>query len=694
MSEPAAPEDARRQHAALAEEIRAHDRRYYQDDAPEVSDAEYDVLRQRLISLEAEYPDLATPDSPTQTVGAAPASGFGKIVHARPMLSLGNAFSQDDVSDFIQRVRRFLNLGESEEVAINAEPKIDGLSASIRYEGGKLIQAATRGDGREGENVTANILTISDIPESLPAGAPDVFEVRGEVYMAKTAFQALNEAQAAAEKPIYANPRNAAAGSLRQLDASVTAERNLSFFAYSWGELSALPADTQSGVLEALDSWGFTVNPLTRICRNVEEIMALYGEIETARGTLDYDIDGVVYKVDRLDWQERLGYVSRSPRFAIAHKFPAEKAVTLLRGIDIQVGRTGSLTPVARLEPVTVGGVVVSNATLHNEDEIARKDVRIGDTVTIQRAGDVIPQILGHLPDKRPTDAEPYVFPEICPACGSAALREVRDNGELDVRRRCTGGLICPAQAVERLKHFVSRNAFDIEGLGTKQIEAFYETGEIMAPGDIFTLQARNGVLKLEEREGFGELSVRNLFDAIDARRQIGIERFLFALGIRNIGQQTARLLSSNYLTLESLLAAVERAAEGGRESEAWSELTGIDGIGDTAISALSGFIAEPHNRDVLGRLLAEITVIPFEAPSQESPVAGKTVVFTGTLETMTRDEAKARAEGLGAKVFGSVSKKTDFLVAGPGAGSKAKKAADLGVATLTEQEWLEMIAV
>lgn len=694
MSEPAAPEDARRQHAALAEEIRAHDRRYYQDDAPEVSDAEYDVLRQRLISLEAEYPDLATPDSPTQTVGAAPASGFGKIVHACPMLSLGNAFSQDDVSDFIQRVRRFLNLGESEEVAINAEPKIDGLSASIRYEGGKLIQAATRGDGREGENVTANILTISDIPESLPAGAPNVFEVRGEVYMAKTAFQALNEAQAAAEKPIYANPRNAAAGSLRQLDASVTAERNLSFFAYSWGELSALPADSQSGVLEALDSWGFTVNPLTRICRNVEEIMALYGEIETARGALDYDIDGVVYKVDRLDWQERLGYVSRSPRFAIAHKFPAEKAVTLLRGIDIQVGRTGSLTPVARLEPVTVGGVVVSNATLHNEDEIARKDVRIGDTITIQRAGDVIPQILGHLPDKRPTDAEPYVFPEICPACGSAALQEVRDNGELDVRRRCTGGLICPAQAVERLKHFVSRNAFDIEGLGTKQIEAFYETGEIMAPGDIFTLQARNGVLKLEEREGFGELSVRNLFDAIDARRQIGIERFLFALGIRNIGQQTARLLSSNYLTLESLLAAVERAAEGGRESEAWSELTGIDGIGDTAISALSGFIAEPHNRDVLGRLLAEITVIPFEAPSQESPVAGKTVVFTGTLETMTRDEAKARAEGLGAKVSGSVSKKTDFLVAGPGAGSKAKKAADLGVATLTEQEWLEMIAV
>lgn len=692
MSEPAT-EQARLEHEKLVVEIRAHDQRYYQDDAPEVTDAEYDALRQRLIELEAAHPDLVTPDSPTQTVGAAPASGFGKIVHARPMLSLGNAFSEEDVADFIQRIRRFLNLDEADEVAINAEPKIDGLSASIRYENGRLVQAATRGDGREGENVTENILTIDDIPRKLPEGAPEVFEVRGEVYMAKPAFQALNETQAAAEKQIYANPRNAAAGSLRQLDAAITASRKLSFFAYSWGEVSALPAETQSGVLEALDRWGFTVNPRTRICRNVEEIMALYRDIETARGSLDYDIDGVVYKVDRLDWQDRLGYVSRSPRFAIAHKFPAEKAVTILRGIDIQVGRTGSLTPVARLEPVTVGGVVVSNATLHNEDEIARKDVRVGDTVTVQRAGDVIPQILGHLPDKRPPDAVPYVFPEICPACGSAATREVRDNGELDVRRRCTGGLICPAQAVERLKHFVSRNAFDIEGLGARQIEMFHETGEIMTPGDIFTLRARNSVLKLEEREGFGELSVRNLFDAIDVRREIGIERFLFALGIRNIGQQTARLLSANYLTLDALLETVNRAAEGGRDSEAWLELTGIDGIGDTAISALAGFVAEPHNRDVLNRLLSEITVIPFEAPSRESPVAGKTVVFTGTLETMTRDEAKARAESLGAKVSGSVSKKTDYLVAGPGAGSKAKKAADLGVATLTEQEWLDLIA-
>lgn len=693
MSKPA-PENARLEHARLSGEIRAHDRHYYQDDAPSISDAEYDDLRQRLITLEAAYPDLVTAGSPTQNVGAAPAAGFGKIVHAKPMLSLGNAFSEEDVADFIQRVRRFLNLAEEEKVAINAEPKIDGLSASIRYEGGKLVQAATRGDGREGENVTANILTIADIPEHLPDGAPGTFEVRGEVYMAKTAFQALNEAQAAADKQIYANPRNAAAGSLRQLDASVTATRKLSFFAYSWGEVSTLPCETQSGVLDTLDSWGFSVNPLTRVCLSVEEIMELYRDIEQVRASLDYDIDGVVYKVDRLDWQDRLGYVSRSPRFAVAHKFPAEKAVTLLQGIDIQVGRTGSLTPVARLAPVTVGGVVVSNATLHNEDEIARKDVRIGDTVTVQRAGDVIPQILGHLPDKRPLDAEPYVFPEICPACGSAAVREIRENGDLDVRRRCTGGLICPAQAVERLKHFVSRNAFDIEGLGTKQIEMFFAAGEIMTPADIFALRARNNVLKLEDREGFGEQSVRNLLDAIDVRRQIGIERFLFALGIRNIGQQTARLLSANYLSLDALLAMVNKAVEEGRDGATWTELTGIDGIGDTAISALTGFVAEPHNRDVLDRLIAEIDVLPFKAPSQESPVAGKTVVFSGTLETMTRDEAKARAETLGAKVSGSVSGKTDYLIAGPGAGSKAKKAADLGVTTLTEQEWLDLIAV
>lgn len=666
---------------------------YHGGDQPIMTDAEFDALFRELQDLEKEHPDLAAADSPTSTVGAAPASGFGKVQHARPMLSLGNAFSEEDVADFVQRVRRFLNLDAGEAVAINAEPKIDGLSASLRYEKGKLVQGATRGDGREGENVTANLMTVADIPQTLPAGVPEVFEVRGEVYMSKTAFQALNEAQAAAEKQIYANPRNAAAGSLRQLDAAITATRKLSFFAYSWGEVSELPAETQSGVLEAFRGWGFTVNPLTRLCRSVEEIMDLYREIEAERGELDYDIDGVVYKVDRLDWQDRLGYVSRSPRFAIAHKFPAEKAMTVLNGIDIQVGRTGSLTPVARLEPVTVGGVVVSNATLHNEDEIARKDIRVGDTVIVQRAGDVIPQILGFLPEKRPADSAPFEFPEVCPACGSHAVRDVRETGEIDVRRRCTGGLICPAQAVERLKHFVSRNGFDIEGLGQKQIEAFYETGEIMAPADIFTLRERNDRLKLEERDGFGELSVRNLFDAIDERRKIGMDRFLNALGIRNIGQQTARVLAANYLTMKALLDVAGRAAEEGPESEAWTEMTNIDGIGNTAVAALTGFLSEPHNRDVLDRLLDQVTVTDFAAPSQDSPVAGKTVVFTGTLEAMTRDEAKVRAEALGAKVSGSVSKKTDYLVAGPGAGSKAKKAADLGVATLTEQEWLELIS-
>jgi len=666
---------------------------YHGGDQPIMTDAEFDALFRELQDLENEHPELAAADSPTATVGAAPASGFGKVQHARPMLSLGNAFSEEDVADFVQRIRRFLNLDAGEEVAINAEPKIDGLSASLRYEKGKLVQGATRGDGREGENVTANLMTVADIPQTLPAGVPEIFEVRGEVYMSKTAFQALNEAQAAAEKQIYANPRNAAAGSLRQLDASITATRKLSFFAYSWGEVSELPAETQSGVLEAFRGWGFTVNPLTRLCRSVEEIMDLYREIEAERGELDYDIDGVVYKVDRLDWQDRLGYVSRSPRFAIAHKFPAEKAMTVLNGIDIQVGRTGSLTPVARLEPVTVGGVVVSNATLHNEDEIARKDIRVGDTVIVQRAGDVIPQILGFLPEKRPADSTPFEFPEVCPACGSHAVRDVRETGEIDVRRRCTGGLICPAQAVERLKHFVSRNGFDIEGLGQKQIEAFYETGEIMAPADIFTLRERNDRLKLEERDGFGELSVRNLFDAIDERREISMDRFLNALGIRNIGQQTARVLAANYLTMKALLDVAGRAAEEGPESEAWTEMTNIDGIGNTAVAALTGFLSEPHNRDVLDRLLDQVTVTDFAAPSQDSPVAGKTVVFTGTLEAMTRDEAKARAEALGAKVSGSVSKKTDYLVAGPGAGSKAKKAADLGVATLTEQEWLELIS-
>lgn len=686
------PVEARLRHAQLSNQVRAANAAYHGGDQPLMSDADFDTKFRELQALEADHPDLATDDSPTRTVGAAPAAGFGKVVHARPMLSLGNAFSEDDVAEFLQRIRRFLNLAEGEAVEINAEPKIDGLSASLRYEDGALVQGATRGDGSEGENVTANLKTIADIPHHLPDGAPGTFEVRGEVYMSKTAFRALNDAQEAAGRPVYANPRNAAAGSLRQLDSTITATRKLSYFAYSWGEVSELPSDRQSGVLDVLDGWGFTVNPLTRLCSNVEEIMALYREIEAQRATLDYDIDGVVYKVDRLDWQDRLGFVSRSPRFAIAHKFPAEKATTLLRAIDIQVGRTGSLTPVARLEPVTVGGVVVSNATLHNEEEIARKDVRVGDTVMIQRAGDVIPQVLGFVPEKRPASAVPYQFPETCPACGSLATRDRRENGELDVRRRCTGGLICPAQAVERLKHFVSRNAFDIEGLGIRQIEAFYAAGEITMPAHIFTLQSRNETLKLEERDGFGALSVKNLFAAIEARSSIGLDRFLFALGIRNIGQQTARLLATNYLTWQSLHVAILKAAAEGAESEAWQELTGIDGIGDTAIRALTEFVAEPQNEAALTELLAEITIEDFAAPSQDSPVAGKTLVFTGSLEAMTRDEAKARAESLGAKVSGSVSKKTDILVAGPGAGSKAKKAADLGITTLTEQEWLDLI--
>lgn len=686
------PEQARDRHRRLAARIHAANRAYYTASKPLMTDAAYDAEFRELQALEAEHPELLTPDSPSQRVGAAPAAGFAKVRHARPMLSLGNAFSEEDVAEFLKRIRRFLSLDDETELAISAEPKIDGLSASLRYEQGRLVQGATRGDGQEGEDITRNLLTLEDIPEVLQGDVPEVFEVRGEVYMSKPAFQALNDAQQEAGKPAYANPRNAASGSLRQLDPAITARRKLNFFAYSWGEVAALPAETQSGVLQALSAWGFTVNPLTRTCTTLEQIMGFYRDVETRRGALDYDIDGVVYKVDRLDWQDRLGYVSRSPRFAVAHKFPAEQASTILRGIDIQVGRTGALTPVARLEPVTVGGVVVSNATLHNEDEIRRKDVRIGDTVTLQRAGDVIPQITGVVLDRRPEGTEPFVFPETCPVCGSHAVRDVRASGELDVVRRCSGGLICTAQAMERLKHFVSRNAFDIEGLGAKQIEMFFTAGEITSPAEIFTLEARNDDLKLQERDGFGETSVAKLFAAIDERRAIPLERFLFALGIRHVGQTTARTLAATYLTLDALLAAL-KAAVADPEGEAYAELEGIDGIGPTVVRELLEFMAEAHNRTVLDDLLAQLREVePFDAPAQDSPVAGKTVVFTGTLEAMTRDEAKARAESLGARVSGSVSKKTDILVAGPGAGSKAKKAAELGITTLTEQEWLELI--
>lgn len=686
-------EQARARHRKLAARINAANKAYYTASKPLMTDAAYDAEFQELQALEAEHPELLTPDSPSQRVGAAPAAGFAKVRHARPMLSLGNAFSEEDVAEFLKRIRRFLSLDDDTELAICAEPKIDGLSASLRYENGRLVQGATRGDGQEGEDITRNLLTLDDIPETLKGDAPAVFEVRGEVYMSKPAFQALNDSQLEAGKPAYANPRNAASGSLRQLDAAITARRRLNFFAYSWGEVEALPASTQSGVLKVLEDWGFTVNPLTRTCTRLDGIMDFYRDVESRRGALDYDIDGVVYKVDRLDWQDRLGYVSRSPRFAIAHKFPAEQASTILHGIDIQVGRTGALTPVARLEPVTVGGVVVSNATLHNEDEIRRKDVRIGDTVTLQRAGDVIPQIVGVVADRRPAGTEPYMFPETCPVCGSHAVRDVRASGELDVVRRCSGGLICTAQAMERLKHFVSRNAFDIEGLGAKQIEMFFAAGEITTPAEIFTLESRNDDLKLEERDGFGDTSVKKLFDAINERRTIPLDRFLFALGIRHVGQTTARTLAATYLTLDALLDAL-KAAVTDPEGEAFAELEGIDGIGPTVVRELLEFMAEAHNRTVLDDLLAQLRdVEPFEAPAQDSPVAGKVVVFTGSLEAMTRDEAKARAESLGARVSGSVSKKTDILVAGPGAGSKAKKAAELEIRTLTEQEWLELIS-
>jgi DNA ligase (NAD+) len=688
------PVQAKAELKRLAAEIAVHDRSYYQDDAPSVSDAAYDALRQRNTAIEARFPDLIRPDSPSRRVGAAPAVKFAKVRHAVPMLSLGNVFQDEEVVEFANRVRRFLGLSGDEALAFTAEPKIDGLSCSLRYEGGHLVNGATRGDGFEGEDVTANVRTIAEIPEKLHGKRiPAVCEVRGEIYMSHADFFALNERQAAAGKPVFANPRNSAAGSLRQLDPAITAQRPLKFFAYAWGEMSDMPQDAQFGMLQWFAARGFPVNPLTRLTWSVEEMLAVYRDIEMRRATLDYDIDGVVYKVDRLDLQERLGFVSRSPRWATAHKFPAEQATTILRGIDIQVGRTGALTPVARLEPVTVGGVVVTNATLHNEDEIARKDVRIGDTVRIQRAGDVIPQVLGVVLEKRPQpEPEPYAFPKVCPVCGSHAVREVNPRtGKEDVVRRCTGGLICAAQRVERLKHFASRLAFDIEGLGDKQIELFYERGWIKEPADIFTLEARNRSIKLEEEEGFGELSVRNLLAAIAAQRRVPLNRLIFALGIRHVGETNAKLLARHYGSIEALRNGVAAAAEG-QESEAYQELNAVEGIGDVVADAIVEFFKEPHNREALDRLLEQVTVEPMEETRRDSPVAGKTVVFTGSLEQMTRDEAKAMAERLGAKVAASVSKKTDYVVAGPGAGSKLDKAREAGVAVLTEDEWFALV--
>ncbi len=684
-------EDAKAEHAALAEEIRRHDRLYYQEDAPVVSDADYDALRRRLLALEAVYPELVTPDSPSQTVGAAPAAGFAKVTHARPMLSLDNAFTAEDVHDFIDRIRRFLGLDAEEPVALVAEPKIDGLSASARFEQGRFVLGATRGDGVVGEDITANLRQVVDFPETLAGrDLPEVFEVRGEVYLPKSRFAALNAAQEEAGKPPYANPRNAAAGSLRQLDPTITAARRLRFFAYGWGEASALAADTQWGMMEWLQAAGFSVNPMARHCGGVAQALALHAEVEAGRAGLDYDIDGVVYKVDRLDWQGRLGFSGRNPRWATAHKFPAEKARTELLGIDLQVGRTGALTPVARLKPVTVGGVVVSNATLHNEEYIAEKDIRVGDTVVIQRAGDVIPQVLAVVAEARRKGARRYKMPEVCPVCGSHAVREFNANlGKLDAVRRCTGGLVCPAQAKERLKHFVARDAFDIDGLGTKQIEAFFDDGIVTRPDQIFTLAAReeSGEIALKDREGFGATSVANLFAAIEARREIALERFIHALGIRHVGQTTARLLARTYGTLDGLLDAMKAAED--RDGEAYQELLAVDGVGQVMADAVIEFFAEEHNREAVAALAAEVEAIPFEAPAGESAVAGKTVVFTGTLEKMTRSEAKSRAEALGAKVSGSVSKKTDIVIAGPGAGTKLKKAEELGVTVMTEQEWL-----
>ena len=677
---------ARREIARLSALINRADDDYYRKDAPQLSDGDYDALRQRLAAIEERYGDLVLATSPSRRVGAAPSEKFGKVVHAVPMLSLGNAFSDGDVVEFAARIRRFLNLPEDVRLAFTAEPKIDGLSISLRYEAGRLVMAATRGDGSEGENVTANVRTIGDIPQAVRAkDFPGVFEVRGEIFMDHKDFARLNDKQSQQGGKVFANPRNAAAGSLRQLDAAITAERPLRFFAYAWGEVERLPGATQMEIFEAFGRWGFPVNDLTRLCAGVDDLLAHYRRIELARSGLSYDIDGVVYKVNRLDYQDRLGFVSRAPRWAIAHKFPAEKAYTVLEGIDIQVGRTGALTPVARLAPVTVGGVVVSNATLHNEDEIARKGLRIGDTVVVQRAGDVIPQVVSFVPEKRPADAVPYEFPGQCPVCQSKTDTE-------GVVRRCTGGLICPAQRVERLKHFVSRNAFDIEGLGEKAIEEFFQDGLIRGPADIFTLAARDGAAlkKLKDREGWGETSARNLFSSIDERRSIGFDRFIYALGIRHIGETTGRILARIYGTPQALEEAMLEA--GNRESEAWSDLVNIDGIGAVAAGALADFFAEAHNLDVYHGLCAQVTAEPVAEVATDTPVAGKTIVFTGKLERMSRDEAKAMAERMGAKVAGSVSKKTDLVVAGPGAGSKIKKAESLGIETINEDQWFELV--
>ena len=771
--------EARAEIDRLAGAIRAADRAYYQDDAPDMSDADYDTLRQRLSAIEAQFPHLADGDSPSRTVGASPGSGFGKVRHLKPMLSLDNLFSDDDAAGFIERVRRFLNLSEAEEIAVTAEPKIDGLSVSLLYEKGELACAATRGDGAVGEDVTANIRTLRDIPSTLtpsptPGRIPDRIEVRGEIYMTLPDFEAFRDSEVAAGRRRPANPRNAAAGSLRQKDPAVTAARPLRFFAYTWGFTSEPFAATQTQAVQQFAAWGLPVNPEMKRAQGLEAMLAVYRDIEVRRAILGYDIDGVVYKVDRLDWQDRLGFVSRSPRWAAAHKFPAQQAMTQLLDIDIQVGRTGKLAPVARLKPVTVGGVVVSNATLHNEDEIARLGVMINDWVIVQRAGDVIPQIVRVVADRRPADARRYHFPHTCPSCGSQAVRGGGEAGE-EVDRRCTGGLICPAQAVERLKHFVSRRALDIDGLGARQIEEFFAAGVVTAPHHIFCLDERiaeAGLPPLDGWDGYGETSAGNLREAIARARTQPLERFINALGIRHIGETNALLLARHFGSFEALREAAGRAAgqrsneayrrlealagvgpgardrlldaaaslpvhapgssedqleaqlscvpglnrtaraalagaygdwtqfrhgmlsaASGRPGEDLAALGAISGFGEVAAEALVDFFAEPHNREILDELARRITITPYrQADVSGSPIAGLSVVFTGSLEAMTREEAKQRALSMGAKVQGSVSRKTDLLVAGPGAGSKLAEAEKYGVRVLSEADWLALI--
>jgi DNA ligase (NAD+) len=702
MSEPTPVADLSEAEAAaeltrLADEIAAHDVRYFQEEAPTVSDADYDALKQRNAAIETRFPHLVRENSPSLRVGAVRAASFAPVEHGVPMLSLDNAFSDEDAQEFDARVRRFLRLGD-EPVFYTAEPKIDGLSASIRYERGELVQGATRGDGRVGEDVTENLKTIGDIPHRLAhRGWPDVIEVRGEVYFGHDDFAALNAAAEAAGQRTYVNPRNAASGSLRQIDPRITAQRPLRFFAYAWGLLSAPFAETQWEALEALRRWGFKVTPQARQVQDAAGLLEAYAEMERQRPHLGFDIDGVVYKVDRLDWQQRLGFVSRSPRWAVARKFPAQQARTILGGIDLQVGRTGAVTPVARLTPVTVGGVVVTNATLHNADEIARKDIRVGDTVIVQRAGDVIPQIVGVVLDERPAGAAAYEFPDHCPCPLKTPL--ARDVQGVDaegapihgVIRRCTGEFACPFQRIEHLIHFVSRRAFDIEGLGVKQLQAFFDEGLIREPADIFRLARDEGTLAaLREREGYGETSVRNLVSAIEARRTVPLERFIYALGIRHIGETTALALARSYGSAQAFLAAMDRVAAG--DADASAELDAIDQIGEAVIESAAAYFAEDHNRRIVASLTEQLTILDTERPKSDTAVAGKTIVFTGSLERLTRDEAKAQAESLGAKVASSVSRKTDIVVAGPGAGSKLKTAAELGIQVLTEDEWLALV--